>query len=410
VCCVLRRASVGAVIALAACFAGAASAGKPETRGDERLESLRKSGDLQAQRRHAWDLLVRLAPELESWYAEGAVFSRDGERAGRGIRGFSRSSASALGPASDGADASVLSFTLYNPSAYEHIRRNQLHLISKLEQFRVSGAADDTVPNNRAIPPFPPDAMVVKTVWWPAARDRITALPVWDPEHNPARTHGNPYTSWQRIVAIDARSGSRPVRRASLEFAGRTLVADRVLRPHAFHHVTLDSSLAKRLNADRDAARVALIALGRPVEAGDSLVLIGASLASREIPDWVWATFWWHDRAQEGPFAAQRPPSVSGPWRSFLMQVAFDSDSPRDEAGEPHACFNPWLEARFPDGGHGGGTVSNCVSCHRRASYPAIDFLPVTRGAPDLTGDSAYASGRLRTGFLWSIAMHALPE
>jgi hypothetical protein len=307
-------------------------------------------------------------------------------------------------------DAAVLSYTLYNPAAYEHIRSNQLHLASQLERLRASGAPDETVPHSRAIPSFPAESVVLKTAWWPVAGEQITALPVWDPERNADRPQGNAYTSWQRIVAVDPRSTSRLAHSISLQFAGRAFVASGVFRLDAFHHVVLDASLARRLNDDRDAGKVALIALGRLLKAGDSLVLVGASVASKKIPDWVWATFWWHDRAEEGPYSSERPASLKGTWRSFLMQAAFDSGRPLDAVGAPHICFNPWLEARFPDGGHGGGTVSNCLACHRRASYPAIDFLPVTRGAPDLTGDPAYAPERLRTGFLWSIAMHAQPD
>ena len=138
-------------------------------------------------------------------------------------------------------------------------------------------------------------------------------------------------------------------------------------------------------------------------------MLVSANLASKEIDDWVWATFWWHDRPDEGAFAADRPAALQGAWRNYLMQVAFDSTIPAAADGGPHACFDPWLEGRFPDGGHGAGAVSNCMTCHRRASYPAVDFLPVTRGEPDLAGDPAYAPGRLRTGMLWSIALHARP-
>lgn len=166
--------------------------------------------------------------------------------------------------------------------------------------------------------------------------------------------------------------------------------------------------MAQRLNADWDARKVALITLGRNIREGDSLTLIGVSLASKEIANWVWATYWWHDFADQGPYAADRPAALTGEWRSFLMQTAFDSTMPVSAQGAPHVCFNPWLEGRFPDGGHGAGVVSNCMACHSRASFPAIKFLPVTRGEPDLAGDPAYRQGRLRTGFLWSIALHAI--
>jgi hypothetical protein len=53
--------------------------------------------------------------------------------------------------------------------------------------------------------------------------------------------------------------------------------------------------------------------------------------------------------------------------------------------------------------------VSNCMTCHQRASYPQVNCLPVTRGLPDIHNDPAYAPGRLRTSFLWSLALHAKP-
>src|SRR5690606_27381215 len=98
-----------------------------------------------------------------------------------------------------------------------------------------------------------------------------------------------------------------------------------------------------------------------------------------------------------------------GAWRNYLLDVALDPQTQSTEDRGPDICFNPWLDARFPDGGAGGGTVSNCIACHRRASYPAVSFLPITRGAPDFIGDPAFGPGRLRTDFLWSLARQASP-
>jgi hypothetical protein len=176
-----------------------------------------------------------------------------------------------------------------------------------------------------------------------------------------------------------------------------------------FYHVAVDAGLAARAMRDPDTQKAMSIALGRALQAGDYLVLIAGNLATREIDDWVWAAFWWHDRPDQGAFAANRTDELRGEWRNYLMQAAFDDQKPKADDGEPHICFNPWLEARFPDGGQGGGTQSNCLSCHRRASYPLVSFLPVTRGDPDLQNDPAYAAGRLRTSFLWSLVLHAKP-
>lgn len=87
------------------------------------------------------------------------------------------------------------------------------------------------------------------------------------------------------------------------------------------------------------------------------------------------------------------------------MSSTFGSKLPVEAGGGPDVCFNPWLEARFPDGGFGSGTQSNCIACHRRAAYPPVNFLPVTRGDPDFLQDPAYAAGLVRTSSLWGLAL-----
>ncbi|MFO1002336.1 MAG: hypothetical protein U0936_18570 [Planctomycetaceae bacterium] len=66
------------------------------------------------------------------------------------------------------------------------------------------------------------------------------------------------------------------------------------------------------------------------------------------------------------------------------MDVSFDADTPREFDGSPNACMNPWLEARFDL-----GMSSNCLTCHRRSTWPQEPFLPVTRGTLD-PGDAFF--------------------
>jgi len=89
------------------------------------------------------------------------------------------------------------------------------------------------------------------------------------------------------------------------------------------------------------------------------------------------------------------------------MSVSFDAELPRESDGSAHVAFNPRFEGRFPDLGNGGGTVSNCASCHERATFPAADFLTGGRGRPDLRTDRAFEGGRISTSFLWSISLQA---
>jgi hypothetical protein len=384
------------------------------------LEASRRSGDSITQRRHAWNLLVRLTrtsnpharPFFEFWHGEDATFARlPSQRLALGIRGFSRNSAeqgkaAAADLLSQSVDTPVITYTLYNDAAYDHIRKNRLYLQSELLRLRRVGAKDDSIVGDRTVPAFPAQAMVLKTAWWPVARDRLTALPVWDPDSNPPRRGGNDYTTWSRVIALDPRDASRGARTASIDFAGRSFGDAHRIGLGDFYYVALTADLASRLNRDRSAQKLALLVLGRPLAAGDMLVLIAANIATKELRDWVWATWWWHDRADAGPSAADRPRNLVGRWRNYLLQVAFDDVAPVAADQGAHICFDPWMEGRFPDGGHGGGTVSNCLACHRRASFPAAEFLPVTRGAPNLASDPAFASGLVRTNFLWSLALH----
>lgn len=384
--------------AMALCLAGGAVAG-----GTDPLEAMRQSGNLPAERDHVWALFAGLTrpvagqPVFQTWHGEDELFG-SAPVAAKGIQGFSRSFATAQG------DVPVIAYTLYNDAAYQHIVRYGLNRKAALKQLQKTGARDGEAAADRKVPDFPAAAMVPKTAWWPVAANGLTALPVWDPEHNPASPMGNPYTNWQRVVAVDPQRDGAPVR---MDFVGRSFPDSRHVGLGQFYSITLDAGLAQRMMKDDETRKAAIIALGRPLQSGDHLALVSANLASREIADWIWAAFWWHDRA-DGAFAAGRP-ALAAPWGNYLMQTAFDAQKPAAPDGGAHVSFNPWLEGRFPDGGHGGGGTSNCMACHQRASYPAKAFLPVTRGASDYSHDPAFAPGQLRTSSLWSLALHAKP-
>jgi hypothetical protein len=146
--------------------------------------------------------------------------------------------------------------------------------------------------------------------------------------------------------------------------------------------------------------------LGRDLEEGDQLVLIAMHATTKEIPEWTWMTWFWHDRPDAGARGADRLPAVKGVWRNYLMEVAFDATLPREPDGSPHIAYNPVLEARFPN-----GILSNCLACHRRSTWPQEEFLPITRGAnavdkslfPPDGKDPAFSDDKLRLDFMWSI-------
>jgi hypothetical protein len=383
--------------------------------GDKQaLDQARARADVPAQRRHVWNVfagMTQRTPDgrfaiFETWFSEEEVFAvgpspqASGPR--RVVRRFRQPAQ--LGPDAPGAlpqaaGTALLSEVLYTFAGYNHVRSNRLFLASELENLQQTGPADPTIPNNRDVPPFPAPSVALKTVWWPVAKDQVTAMPIWDPDSNPPRPNGNPFTTWARVVAVDpTRTNIPPNETATAFFLGKAFPNSHVVGLDAFHNVTLDDQTAANAMQNGRTARAAQIALGRGLQGGDHVVLVATHLTTKEIDDWVWATLWWHDRPNDGPFAADRTANVTGVWRNFLMSAAYDLNTPPQPDGTPHVAFNPWLEAPFPN-----GTKSNCMNCHNRATFPPVSFLPVRRGNPDLQNDPAYAPGRLRTDFLWSI-------
>jgi hypothetical protein len=244
---------------------------------------------------------------------------------------------------------------------------------------------------------FPSDSVAVKAVWWaiPSANhSKYTALPVWDgvPDDPKARVPAYPFCEWPRAVIVDADiSHADPVApAATVSFAGKELKSARTVSIRDFFYYTMTQREADAWNAARSG-------IMPTAQAGDYSVLVAMHFTTKEIVNWTWATFWWHDKPEQGRFARNRPSTVKGEWAHYLMDVSYDMDLPREKDGTPHVCFNPWLEASMP-----GGTESNCVTCHRLSVWPRGHADPVLRG--NIPADHPLFDLKAKLDYLWSIA------
>lgn len=322
---------------------------------------LRDGEDVAAMRRHGWAVLAEVtrpgkdgAPAFARWPSLSETFG------GARLRRIDQVETGM--PVRQGAGAPMMMIVQFNPPAYRHIRAQGLFRRATLAAINAGFAADTPI-ERRTIAPFPRDALAIKTVWTVVHARGLTPVSVWD------GTGDAEPAAWPRTVMVGR--GGVPLGR--------------------FHHLPIAA-------ADLAAIR----AIDPTARAGDHLVLLAVHLTTREIPDWIWATWWWHDRPDEGPFAAGRPAAPGGAWRNYLMDVAYSAETPREADGTPNAAFNPYLETS--PGGH----ASNCLACHQGAVWtPAgpAPFLPVTRGSrpPD---DPLFRSGT-RLDFIWSIAREA---
>lgn len=383
------------------------------------LEQYRTTGNVSAQRLHVWNVfagMTQSTPDgkyaiFETWYSEEEAFDTGptpqavGPR--RVVKRFRvpQQFTGAPGQAApEAAGESLLSEVMLNFVNYNFIRSKNLNQVSELQNLRQTGAPDPEIANDRTVPAFPPESISLKTVWWPVAKDRPTPMPIWDPETIPANSVRNPYPTWKRAIVIDpTRTNIPPNETMTVTFHGPK-PNSHVVGLDKFHYVVVDAQTAANAMANDRLAGFIRDVFGdnRPFQEGDYAVFAGTHLTTKEIDDWVWATFWWHDRPDAGPFAANRPDTVKNVWRNYLMSASYDLNLPLEADGKPHITFNPWLEAGFPN-----GIVSNCMNCHHRASIPRPpgNFLPIFRGNPD-PADPAYVAGLLRTDFLWSIPFH----
>jgi len=372
-----------------------------------KLLQYRDSGNVAEMRKHAWMVLAGMTQQAtggeaiwETWYSEPEVFQpgptpqglRKIQRVFQNPRQFRTTT---KGPSAQAIGASLLSFVLYNQEGRAHVRTNQLYLQSKLNQMNQSFDSNHTPTEQREIPSFPAAAVSLKTVWWIVKKTGLTAMPIWDAKPTKPNSQGNDYPTWARFVAVDPSRTQIPTNETQdVSFGGTVRKNSHVVPLTSFY------SFQTTTQAEVDA-----IKSGNPdvpnmstLQVGDYVALVAMHCTTKEIPNWVWATFWWHDKPDDGPFAANRvgTDKLKGVWRNYLMNVTYSADTPKETDGTPNVCFNPWLEARFS-----GGLTSNCMACHQRAVWTPESFLPVTRGT--IPPNDQFFADKTKADFLWSI-------
>jgi len=370
-----------------------------------KLEEFRQTENVPEMRRHAWNVWAGInhtaqtgGPVWETWFSVPETFAIGAQPQAirRPQRAFTRPRQhESTGIQPQAVGQSLLSFVLFNRESRSHIRTNNLNLKSTLTSINI-GFPVGTSLANRTITDFPREAVALKILWWHVKKGGLTPIPIWHNDPANADAQGNDWDTWKRVIAVDpSRSQIPPEDKADVTFLGIPRTAVHVVPLASFYHFQLATQ------EQVDAARQATTSL-LPIELNDYVALVCMHMTTKEIDDWVWATFWWHDRPNDGPFARHRTSNVNGVWQNYLMDTAFDMVKPRESDNTADAVMNPWLEARFPN-----GMVSNCMTCHQRSVWPAQGFLPVTRGG--LQADDPYFQNRTKVDFLWSLAYESQP-
>jgi hypothetical protein len=227
------------------------------------------------------------------------------------------------------------------------------------------------------------------------------------------KTHeeeGNDFESFGRVVAIDPHRTHVPAGEtaevkyfdpADPKMQRQTIRTGRVVPISRFFTVQVnDQKTVDWINQLPLADELTVRLWGRKFQVGDYVVFVAAHITTREIPDWAWATFFWHDEPDAAPFGNDRIAEVSGVFRNYRMKSVFHAELPKEPDGHPAVAFNPYLEAAFAY-----GPRSNCSACHQRAVMTANgpgEVFPVRLG--HLGKDDPFYKDKLRLDTSWSLA------
>ena len=379
-------------------------------------------GDVVRMRRHCWNVFAGITsltgtglPVFMTWYTKADLFPSLGPASNekapvfgfeipRQFRDFTPlplPTAASQKPADRREENLILSKVYFNSDLRNYVVQNHLNDPKVLDRLKSRFDAKAAETEDRHIKAFPPKSVAVKTAWWIVAAGTPTLLPVWDPASNSPQALGNSPNSpddlarWSRYVAVDVRKKLVRHNEYANIHRGTASVYARLVPLSRFFSIMLKTP-------DQVAEIHHLLPDLPTPKVGDYAILVGLHITTKETPNWVWATFWWQDQPDDGPFAMQRPSLVLGPWRNYLMNVSYSMNDPRESDGSTHICFNPWLEARIP-----GGLTSNCMTCHRLAAWPPV--CQDTRRGEISSADKVFETN-VKLDFLWSLTNGAQPK
>jgi hypothetical protein len=251
---------------------------------------------------------------------------------------------------------------------------------------------------------FPKGSVALKTFWYVV--DDHTTVAYWDWNKIPRDDRLQPITTFDSVcVRLQPAPGSG------------CLDAKKY-----FYTLTKDASMTFTKPT------------GAPeVQNGQTLILVALHIVSKQMPDWLWATYWWRG---DGPLAthgqswtcadAQRDAikndlaKMPAFWQYYSMDVdaSFKIAKPPVDSADLKTCgtpgiignneeriavYSPFVEALLLN-----GRKSSCIGCHALANTGmAADGPKVPPlGVADQNLSLATFELGVRTDFMWKVANH----
>lgn len=309
----------------------------------------------------------------------------------------------------------------YDPNATCYALNNQILKLSVLNSYAKPGAIG-------SIPPFPSKAITVKPTYFVGEDTKgLIRIPVWTGPPATPRAYG--FKAWPKCVYADVNNQQPPNKKVTPVDKNSTSpdsIAAATVNLNDFIHFKVDSQMAVHMNRSDSSEGIS----GRDrAKAGQIAILVCMHVATKEISNWTWQTFYWaHDPANpQSPSsrlaASLRPSQLQGAASHYALATAYAMVIPNQPITGgtntgviPMIGYNPYLEAGFhgtaPEKGADFqlpsvlipgpqfGIQTNCMSCHGLAT---VSNAPGYTTDQYISMDTSLFINNVQLDFAWSI-------
>ncbi|CAN5913369.1 hypothetical protein BH11BAC7_BH11BAC7_08580 [soil metagenome] len=281
-----------------------------------------------------------------------------------------------------------------------------------------------------SIPSFPNTAITLKPVYYLAKiADNLIQVPAW--AGPPAVAQDDPTNDWNSFIFADVTnsqpSGKVPLRITQNGISNRDSLKLATINLNDFIYFDLDSSMAAYMSSEQGSQGTT-----NQFAKGDIAILIAMHVATKEISNWTWQTFFWTPDPANPPFPSsmyaariRSTVTLKGAAAHYAVATAYAMVLPLQPiSGGTNTRvngifgYNPYLEAGLGqisnnppnitnalNSTYKWGVQSNCMSCHALATYIPGNPNEVRYTANQYIdlGDPALYNGFVKLDFAWSI-------
>ena len=245
------------------------------------------------------------------------------------------------------------------------------------------------------IKPFPAKSITIKPTYYIGkTKDGLIRIPAWNgPSENLNQVFAP--SQWNSYIFADV-SNSQPKGKIAIpcDSLVTTPPKQSIVNLNEFIHYSIDAEAAAYITKQQGATPInEANGTSKPVVAGDLAILVAMHVATKEISNWTWQTFFWTTNPAKPDFpssqweAALQPKQLKGAAAHYALSTAYAMVWPNQPITggtnvgvTPIIGYNPYLEPGLQapfgnknnlDSAYQYGMQTNCMSCHAMATANA---------------------------------------